>query len=144
MSVKHLDHLNMTVKNLEETKDWYKRVFGFELVESGLRSGMKWGILKSGEAMLCIYEYPELGMPSKAASKNNPHTINHFGLRITDRKKWQDIVDKESLEVLYGGEVRYPKSTSWYVLDPTGYEIEVALWDRDIVAFQSQQMQARV
>jgi len=136
MKVKHLDHLNMTVKNLDETKDWYKRVFGFDVVETGLRSGMKWGILKSGDAMLCIYEYPELVKPSKAASKNTPHTINHFGLRITDRDKWNQTVEKEQLEVLYGGEVRYPMSTSWYVLDPTGYEIEVALWDDDVVSFK--------
>lgn len=135
MNVKHLDHLNMTVSNLEETEDWYKRVFGFELVEFGLRGDMKWGILKSGDAMLCVYEYPNLYRPEKAASKNAPHTINHFGLRITDREKWQATVKREKLRVEYGGEVRYPTSTSWYVIDPTGYEIEVALWDHDEVTF---------
>lgn len=135
MNVKHLDHLNMTVRNLDETKDWYKRVFGFELVESGLRGDMKWGILKGGDAMLCVYEYPDLKHPQKAAPRNMPHTINHFGLRITDRDKWQETIKRERLEVGYGGEVRYPTSSSWYVIDPTGYEIEVALWDHDVVTF---------
>ncbi|MDZ4835855.1 MAG: VOC family protein [Candidatus Melainabacteria bacterium] len=134
MNVKHLDHLNMTVRSLDETEDWYKRVFGFVLVESGLRGDMKWGIFKSGDAMLCVYEYPDLKHPEKAAS-NAPHTINHFGLRITDRDKWEGTVKREKLRVGYGGEVRYPTSSSWYVVDPTGYEIEVALWDHDVVTF---------
>lgn len=59
----------------------------------------------------------------------------HFGLRITDADEWLETVDREGLEVLYGGEVAWPHSTSWYLTDPTGYEIEVALWDRDRIAF---------
>ena len=33
------------------------------------------------------------------------------------------------------GAVAWPHATAWYVLDPTGYEIEVALWDDDVVRF---------
>ncbi len=135
MNVKHLDHLNMTVKDFDETSDWYKRVFGFEVVESGIRSGAKWGILQSGEALLCIYEYPDLESPEKAVAHEGSHTVNHFGLRITDRNRWEKILKQEKVRVEYGGEVRYPNSSSWYVIDPTGYEIEVALWDEDRVRF---------
>jgi hypothetical protein len=63
------------------------------------------------------------------------HGINHFGLRITDEKAWQRTLAAENIEVLYDGPVRWPHSTSWYILDPTGWEIEVALWDKDTVAF---------
>lgn len=42
---------------------------------------------------------------------------------------------REGVEVRYGGEVRWPHWSSWYVLDPMGYEIEVALWEGDQVAF---------
>ncbi len=63
------------------------------------------------------------------------HGINHFGLRITDRTAWEEIVDREKIEVLYDGPTRWSHSTSWYISDPTGYEIEVALWDDDMVAF---------
>lgn len=137
MSVKHLDHLNMTVSNLDESKDWYKRVFGFEEVESGLRNGLKWAILKSGEAMLCIYEYVDLAGPHDW-TKPDRHTINHFGLRITDRRKWEETLKRENLSVLYGGEVSWNNSSSWYLHDPTGHEIEVALWDDDCVKFLNQ------
>jgi hypothetical protein len=44
-------------------------------------------------------------------------------------------VKREGLEVHYGGAVEWNNSTSWYVTDPTGYEIEVAAWDRDSIQF---------
>ena len=44
-------------------------------------------------------------------------------------------LSRQHLDVRYGGAVSWPHSTSWYVVDPTGYEIEVALWNEDRVTF---------
>ncbi len=141
MKVKHLDHLNLSVSNFDETVDWYKRIFGFTLVEDGVRAGVRWGIIKGGESMLCIYEHPEREYADFDDSRlHNFHGINHFGLRITDRKEWEDTVKREKLKVAYGGAVDYPHSTSWYVTDPTGYEIEVALWNNDQISFDGAPM----
>jgi catechol-2,3-dioxygenase len=133
MHVKHLDHLNMSVADLAAAREWYARVFGFEAVEEGVHEGRPWAILKSGEALLCLYEHKERRAPDPEV--HGHHGLSHFGLRITDRKAWDDTVRRERVEVLYGGAVRWPHSTAWYVQDPTGNEIEVALWDRDRVAF---------
>lgn len=92
--------------------------------------GARWGILRSGDAMLCIYEHRELATDTS----DTAHRINHFGLRITDRTVWEQTLEKEGGLVLYGF-VRWPHSTAWYVHNPTGYEIEVALWDNDSIAF---------
>ena len=35
MKVKQLDHLNLSVQDLDESIDWYRRVFGFSVVEEG-------------------------------------------------------------------------------------------------------------
>lgn len=141
MKVKHLDHLNLSVSNFDETVDWYKRVFGFTLVEEGIRSGVRWGIIRGGESMLCIYEHPEKEYADISDPRLEPfHGLNHFGLRITDRKEWEETVKREKVEVEYGGAVDYPHSTSWYVTDPTGYEIEVALWDNDNISFEGAPM----
>jgi catechol 2,3-dioxygenase-like lactoylglutathione lyase family enzyme len=132
-TVKHLDHLNLTVRDFDETADWYRRVFGFEVVQDETdASGLRWGVLKSGDAMLCIYQHPELEAPREDGPT---HRVKHFGLRITDRAAWERTVEREGLELHYGGVVDWPHSTAWYVGDPTGYEIEVALWDDDTVAF---------
>ena len=63
------------------------------------------------------------------------HGPAHFGLRGVDRDAWEATLARERVPVGYGGAVRWPHSTSWYVTDPTGYEIEVACWDDDRVRF---------
>jgi len=133
MQVKQLDHLNLTVGDFNETADWYRRVFGFEVVQDERDAqGNRWGVLRGGEAMLCIYEHPELKWEEHA--ERGVHGINHFGLRITDGAAWEETMRREHVELSYG-KVRWPHSTAWYVVDPTGYEIEVALWDDDTVRF---------
>lgn len=136
MKVKQLDHLNMSVKNLDESLDWYGRVFGFEKVEEGVRNGVRWAIAKSGEAMLCLYELPDCEyVDADALAKRGIHRMNHFAFRISDREAWQEVVRREGLKINYGGIVDWPHSQAWYVNDPTGYEIEVALWEGERIAF---------
>ncbi|MFI5403950.1 MAG: VOC family protein, partial [Planctomycetota bacterium] len=57
MTVTRLDHLNLTVRDFDETASWYGRVFGFEVVEKETDAqGRPWGVLRAGDALLCIYE----------------------------------------------------------------------------------------
>jgi catechol 2,3-dioxygenase-like lactoylglutathione lyase family enzyme len=133
MSVKHLDHLNMSVADLAASEAWYGRVFGFRRVEGGMYEGRPWAILRSGEALLCLYEYPERKDPDPEV--HGHHAPSHFGLRITDAKEFEETARKEGVEILYGGAVQWPHSTAFYVQDPTGYEIEVACWKGDRVQF---------
>ena len=136
MNVKHLDHLNLSVRRFEETADWYQRVFGFEVVESGVWKGSPWGVLKSGEAMLCAYEDPNRKfIDGDGLKASHLHGFNHFALRIIDSNEWSRTLVRENVHVRYGGPVSWPHSTSWYVRDPTGYEIEVVLWNGDKISF---------
>jgi len=137
MKVSQLDHLNMSVNDLKESADWYGRVFGFEVVEDALsESGVPFMVLRSGSAMLCIYQRPERATLNAAGLEERKlHGFNHFGLRIDDREDWEGTIEREGLEVLYGGVLEWPHSLAWYVTDPSGYEIEVALWNGDEIAF---------
>lgn len=135
MSHTDLDHLNMTVNNLEESAEWYSRLFGFEWVEGERQAEEPWGILRSGNSMLCLYEAHGLKNPRDETVTEAAHHIAHFGLRIRDRRAWEEAVAREDIRTYYGSPVRYPRSWSWYVKDPTGYMIEVALWDDNRVEF---------
>jgi len=136
MSIKHLDHLNLTVSNLEESIAWYAAVFGFEVVERGKREGGPWAIIKSGESTLCIYQDKSRVPPTQFGEDDRTrHVIYHFGFRITDRAAWLRKVEEQDLVLHHGGENHYPHSRSWYVCDPTGYSIEVVLWDEDEIRF---------
>ncbi|GJM44580.1 MAG: hypothetical protein DHS20C21_14220 [Gemmatimonadota bacterium] len=136
MSVKHLDHLNLTVRNFDESVEWYGRIFGFEKVEEDFQDGVHWGVIRSGDALLCIYEYPTPEHLDRFAARDRGlHSLNHFALRITDADEWLATARREKLKINYGGEVEWPNSRAWYVNDPTGWEIEVVHWKNDEVKF---------
>jgi hypothetical protein len=83
--------------------------------------------------MLCIYHCPDYAFVDNAGQKGRGlHGIRHPGFRISDEARWRATIDREGLEV---EERAYPHSYSWYVYDPTGYEIEVVLWKNDRVEF---------
>jgi hypothetical protein len=84
--------------------------------------------------MLCIYESPDRTSPDDDETERF-HKIYHFGLRIHDRDAWEATLHERKLRTHYGSPMRYPHSTSWYVTDPTGHMIEVALWDNEEVRF---------
>ncbi|MCB9895948.1 MAG: VOC family protein [Planctomycetes bacterium] len=137
MQVKHLDHLNLSVANFEETAGWYQRMFGFEVVERGIQDGEPWGVIRGGDAMLCIYQRPNWKRYDKdELGEAGQHRIAHFAFRITDRAAWEAVLKRENPKLYYGGINEYPHSTSWYVRDPNGYSIEVALWNNDSPSFQ--------
>jgi catechol 2,3-dioxygenase-like lactoylglutathione lyase family enzyme len=136
MKVKHLDHVNLSVRSFDESADWYRRLFGFRVVEEEVTDGVRWGVLRSGDAMLCIYEHPEREFADRFdLGKRKLHGLAHFALRITDAEEWEGAARREDVPINYGGEVSWPNSRSWYVNDPTGYEIEVVCWNGDAVRF---------
>ncbi len=101
-------------------------------MEKGVdREGHKWGILQSGETMLAITEYPE----RKWYCGEDYHQTYHFGLRLLDKGEWQQKIKELKLETFYSSPIPYQHSTSWYVKDPTGNEIEVAVWHNNEVKF---------
>lgn len=135
MQIKQLDHLNLDVKNLAESVAWYHRVFGFAAVESGVYQGHPWTIVRAGDAMLAMYERPEAGFPSRDWESRKELGINHFALRITDEHAWRQTIRREGIELVHGEEIHWPHSTSWYIVDPNGYDIEVVRWKQDTVRF---------
>jgi catechol-2,3-dioxygenase len=132
-----IDHLNLSVINFDETAKWYYEIFNFQIVEQGTSSdGQPWGILKSESTMLCIYQMKERVTSQKEDRLfNKYHHISHFGFKINDRIKWEKILADRKLVVLYGGAIEYPHSTSWYVQDPSGYEIEISIWSNNQIKF---------
>ena len=125
MTIK-LDHINLTVADLKNSVEWYGKVFGFELVESGATpEGIKWGIVAFNESMICMTEYAGRTAADKDEDKSI-HQIYHFGIRVSDLEQWKQTVQDYQLKLYYGGEIKYPASTSWYVHDPSGHEIEVS------------------
>ena len=138
MKIHSMDHLNLTVSNLEESINWYQKIFGFEVVEGGQQESGPWAIIRSGDAMLCMYEDSNRVHPIRVLQDERlRHMIYHWGFRVVDKQEWLKTVEKHQLQLEYGGENKHNHSSSWYVSDPTGYRIEVAVWNDNIIRFDT-------
>jgi catechol 2,3-dioxygenase-like lactoylglutathione lyase family enzyme len=135
-NVQRLDHLNFTVSSFDDSSKWYSDLFGFEIIEEEVTDGVRWGVLKSGESMLCIYEHPNYKHLDRfQLADEKKHGMAHFALRIENPEAWLESARRLGVVILYDGAVEWPNSRSWYVNDPTGYEIEVVSWDDEKIRF---------
>lgn len=136
LGVRHIDHVNLTVSDLDASVDWYGRVFGFVVVEGGLHasSNTRFAIVKSGDAMLALYEVKGRHVPDRAErARLGVHGMVHFSLRVANKAALEATLQREGVVVDHY--TRYPHSDSFYVNDVDGYEIEVSCWDDDVIRF---------
>ncbi len=113
-----IDHVNMKVKDLEKSVEFYKNLFGFEIKqeENPNKIDAPSKIIGNDAIKLCMYEVPDMSPEGGIA---------HFGFNITNFNEIIQKCKELGVEVLYGGIVDWDKSKSVYIVDPSGYEIEL-------------------
>lgn len=120
LHVTSMDHVNMNVKNLEESVDFYKKMFGFEIRKednSPNKLDAPSKIIGNDSVKLCLYEDPQMSPGGGIA---------HFGFHVANFDQIIAKCKKLNVEVLYGGSVEFEKSRSVYIKDPNGYDIELS------------------
>jgi lactoylglutathione lyase len=111
-----IDHINMSVKSLSETVDFYGKLFGFTVKKDQPEQASK--IIGNDKILLCLYEDPALKVEEG---------INHFGFHVENFGEIEATCRKLGIPVLYGGPVTWEEKTrSLYVTDPSGYAIELS------------------
>ena len=110
-----LDHINMSVKNLEESIKFYKDLFGFEVKKDQADQNSK--IIGNDKIKLCLYEDPEMKPEGGIA---------HFGFHIENFDEIIETCKKFGVTIFYDGPVQFEKSRSVYIADPSGYDIELS------------------
>ncbi len=117
LKVSGIDHINIEVKDLEESIQFYRRLFGFEIRKEQPDENSV--IIGNDKVKLCIYETEGFVRYQKAG-------FHHFGLHI---ENFDDIISKcneMGIKIFYGGPLKWQRSTSIYIQDPNGYEIELS------------------
>jgi len=112
-----IDHLNLEVIDLEKTVNFYSELLGFEVKKEQPEEKSK--IIGNDKVKLCLYE-------NKNMQKYVKKGFAHFGLHINN---FEDIIKKcevMNLKIYYGGQLEWEKSSSIYIQDPNGYEIELS------------------
>lgn len=136
-----LDHINLTVSDLEKSIQWYQNIFDMDVVEKGFSAENKpWAIVARNDSMICMTEYAERGASIDWQQKTSHEFqhIYHFGFRTPDKEIWEAKIKKYDLQLYYGGINEYPHSLSWYVKDPSGHTIEVSYTKDKMLKFSSE------
>jgi lactoylglutathione lyase len=117
ITINGIDHLNISVSNINESLNFYQKVFGFKVYEQGESHGEPYFIIGEKEALyLCLYQ-----------SKKRPGgPINHIGINVQNFNSIEERLRLADIPILYGGIVEYPLSHSIYIQDPDGNEIELS------------------
>lgn len=113
-----IDHVNMKVKNLDQSVKFYKNLFGFEVKqeENPNKIDAPSKIIGNNSIKLCMYEVPDMSPEGGIA---------HFGFNISNFNEIIKKCEELGVKILYGGTVDWEKSKSVYIVDPSGYEIEL-------------------
>lgn len=126
-----IQHAGIHVNNLEETAQWYRDIFGFELLPpmaadgpfgGGVFPKMRW--LKLGSFYLEVYEVQD-AEPFSLVDFEFTHGVKHLSFAVQDLDGWLDYIKKrDNVEIVvensYGGPNR-----AIYVRDNSGILVEV-------------------
>ena len=98
ISVRRMDHLNMGVRSIAETTQFYQDLFGFEEKESGVGiDGAPFAIIGAADRVyLCIYEYSDLSI-----NEENLY-VHHFGFHLDDFDLALKELRDRKIELNYG------------------------------------------
>ncbi len=93
-------------------------MFGFEIKqdENPNKIDVPSKIIGNDSIKLCMYE---------VSSMSPEGGIGHFGFNI---ENFDDVIKKckeFGVQILYGGKIDWEKSKSVYIVDPSGYELEL-------------------
>jgi len=118
LKAKSIDHVNMKVKNLVQSVNFYKNLFGFEIKqeENPNKIDVPSKIIGNDTIKLCMYEIPNMSLEGGIA---------HFGFNIENFDQVIEKCKELNVQILYDGIIDWEKSKSLYIVDPSDYEIEL-------------------
>lgn len=114
--IEAVDHIGITVSNLERSIEFYRELFDFEIIEK--YGDVRQAFMRVGEIVLGLYEVE--------GYKNPAGTKNHISFYI-DEEDFEDAVDeikKREIPIVFGPD-NLRKGKSVVFLDPDGNQIEL-------------------
>ena len=115
-----IDHVNLSVRDLETSIDFYSRLLGITVKERGESGGTRWCILGAADRFyVCFFE-----VRGGVFRPQDIH-INHVGFVVDDMDEAVRRIHGLGIRLQFNDQlVQWPHSRSAYVVDPDGIAIE--------------------
>jgi catechol 2,3-dioxygenase-like lactoylglutathione lyase family enzyme len=120
MKLQSLDHIAITVRDVEASAAWYSDVLGLER-----RHQEVWG---SMPAMVCAGKTAIALFPGGKKEPVDPNMFRHFALRA-DRKQFAQAQEELRARGISFNFEDHTLSHSIYFEDPDGYVVEITTYD---------------
>lgn len=120
VKARSIDHVNLSVCDLDKSIEFYSRLLGIEIKEQGEGNGTRWCILGAPDRFyVCFFEV------AGGVFKPNDIHINHVGFVVDDIDEAVRRIHGLGLRLEFNdAPVQWPRSRSAYVKDPDGILIE--------------------
>jgi len=114
-----MDHVNISVRDLDVSAGFYAALLGIDLKEQGDSGTTRWCILGAPDRFyVCLCE-----VGSGTFEPKDIH-INHVGFVVDDIDETIRRIQGLGLQLEFGKTLDWPRSRSAYVKDPDGILIE--------------------
>ncbi len=112
-----VNHIGITVSNLEESVKFYRDIFDFEVIDKASAPGLTF--MRVADITIGLYE-----APGYKSSENSKSRISFY----VDEEDFEDAVEEleeRNLQIAYGPE-NLRKGQTVVFLDPDGNQIELS------------------
>jgi catechol 2,3-dioxygenase-like lactoylglutathione lyase family enzyme len=122
MEILRIDHVAINVKNLQNTFDWYNKVFKFEIVHRWTHTWM----IGNDMMRIGVFERPEASTVS--AIDQNIIAIQHFAF-LTDKVGFDAAVKEiDALGLPHEPVEDTGIAFSIFISDPDGHQVEITTY----------------
>ncbi len=123
-----LEHVNITVNDIEQSRHFYEQLFGFKTRWEGSADGGEGPVkavhLGTGDTYLSLFEAEAAG---RAPADYSVPGLNHFGLQVEDLAPYRERL--ADMGVTLHLDEHYEPGERIYFHDPSGVEIELVTYD---------------
>jgi catechol 2,3-dioxygenase-like lactoylglutathione lyase family enzyme len=121
MQLDYIDHFAITVKNLQTSFDWYKKVFGFEMFHQWKTT---W-LIQLGDMKIGLFERPQAAVVDDI---NNKIAIQHLAFHLTADGFIEAMIELGTLTIQFEGPEDTGVAYSLFVNDPDGHLLELTTY----------------